>query len=211
MSSHRRLRFVAPLALSAVALGITACGPDQASEPVPSVVTVTETAAEPMQTETSAPVESDTSEPMTSEASEPTTSATQEDSVGPNDESGVVDVTVTGDRGIMALQHSGTVPVGDAGPTNQKLITGPGGCFALTNQGKPQLVVFPEDATFVLNEDCKGKEHHSCGKPSATIDGTEHFVGRQFSVSTVAVPKTSVAGIPNQCMQGSDDTILVVS
>lgn len=207
MLSHRRLRIVAPLALAVVALGMTACGSDQASEPVPSVVTVTETAAEPRSMEPT----TETSEPMESETSEAMPSETQADSIGPNDESGVVDVTVAGDRGILALQHSGAVPTGDAGPTNQKLITGPGGCFALTNQGKPQLIVFPDDATFVLKGDCEGEKDHSCGKPSATIAGTEHFVGRQFSVSTIAVPKTSVAGIPDQCMQGSDETVLVVS
>ncbi len=197
MSSHRRLRIVAPFALAAVALGMTACGPDQVSDPAPSVVTVTESAAEPTSMEptieTAQPTESETSEPMASE--------TQEDSIGPNDESGVVDVTVAGDEGVLALQHSGAVPTGDAGPTSQKLITGPGGCFALTNEGKPQLLVFPDDATFVLQE----------GKPSATVVGTEHFVGRPFDVATVAVPKTGVAGIPDRCSQGSDETVLVVS
>ncbi len=196
MSFHARVRFVAPLAIAAVALGMTACAPDEKTEPTPSVVTVTEPAQEP----TSQEPTPEASEPAM-ETSEPVVSATPEDTVGPNDESGVVDVTVAGDQGILALQHSGTVPAGSEGPTDQKLITGPGGCFALTNEGKPQLLVFPSDATFVLQE----------GKPSATIAGTEHFVGRQFSVATVAVPKTGVAGIPDRCSQGSDDTVLVVS
>lgn len=197
MSFNHRLRVVAPFALAAVALGMTACAPD-ASEPVPTP-TVTKPAEEPTSME--APVEA--SEPM-AESSAPMASEMPSEAAttgGPNDESGVVDVTVAGDQGILALQYSGTVPTGTAGPTNQKLITGPGGCFALTNEGKPQLLVFPADATFVLQE----------GKPSATIAGTEHLVGRQFSVATTAVPKTSVAGIPERCMQGSDATVIVVN
>lgn len=197
-------RIVAPIALAALALGMTACASDAEGDPTPSVVTVTESATETTPTEeptteASEPA-TETSEPVT-ETSAPMVSETPSEPSGPNDESGVVDVTVAGDQGILALQHSGTAPSGTAGPTNQKLITGPGGCFALTNEGKPQLLVFPADATFVLQE----------GKPSATIAGTEHFVGRQFGVATTAVPKTSVAGIPDRCTQGSDETVLVVN
>ncbi|MDO5737488.1 MAG: hypothetical protein Q4P15_13555 [Propionibacteriaceae bacterium] len=196
MSLNHRLRIVAPFALAAVALGMTACAPGGPDS------TPTVTVSAPL--EESSPVETtpEASEPMV-EASEPMESEAPSEApstMGPNDESGVVDVTVAGDQGILALQHAGTVPTGSAGPTNMKLITGPGGCFALTNEGKPQLLVFPADATFVLQE----------GKPSATISGTEHYVGRQFDVATVAVPKTSVAGIPDRCLQGSDDTVLVV-
>lgn len=201
MSLNRRVRVVAPFALAALALGMTACAPDAESEPTPSVVIVTESAAESTPAETTPEASTaETSEPA-AETPAPVESETPADTAGPNDESGVVDVTVAGDQGVLALQHSGTVPSGAAGPTNQKLITGPGGCFALTNEGKPQLLVFPADATFVLQE----------GKPSATIAGTEHLVGRQFSVATTAVPKTSVAGIPDRCTQGSDETVLVVS
>ncbi len=190
-------RFVAPFALAALALGMSACAPDAAE----STPTVTVTASADVTPSMEATAEA--SEP-TAEDSEPVETPSQvssPDAVGPNDESGVVDVTVEGDQGILALKHSGVVPVGTAGPTGQKLITGPGGCFAVTNQGKPQLLVFPADATFVLQE----------GKPSATIAGTEHFVGRQFAVATTAVAKSSVVGIPDRCLQGSDDTVLVVS
>lgn len=196
MSLNHRVRIVAPFALAALALGMTACAPDANMEPTPSVVTVTESAPEP----TSAEPTPDASEPA-DETSEPVATEAPADTVGPNDESGVVDVTVAGDQGILALQHSGTAPMGEAGPTNQKLITGPGGCFALTNEGKPQLLVFPADATFVLQE----------GKPSTTFGGTEHLVGRNFTVATTAVAKTGVAGIPERCLQGSDDMVLVVN
>ncbi len=201
MSFNRSLRVVAPFAIAALALGMTACGSDE-PESTPTI-TVTASAQESTATEptmeSSEPIES--SEPM-EETTEPAVSEDPiEEPVGPNDESGVVDVTVVGDEGILALQHSGTTPLGAAGPSNPKLITGPGGCFALVNEGKPQLVVFPSDATFVLQE----------GKPSATFGGTEHFVGRQMDVASIAVPKSDVAGIPDQCTQGSDDTVIVIS
>ncbi|MGV8845100.1 hypothetical protein [Tessaracoccus sp.] len=186
-------RVVAPFALAALALGMTACAPD-AAESTPTVTVTTSADASPSMEPTAA-----TSEPNTEE-SQPMGSPS-EDAAGPNDESGVVDVTVEGDQGILALKHAGSVPVGTAGPTGQKLITGPGGCFAVTNEGKPQLLVFPDDATFVLQE----------GKPSATIAGTEHPVGRQFAVATTAVAQSSVVGIPDRCLQGSDDTVLVVN
>ncbi len=194
MSLNRAFRVVAPFALAAVALGMTACGSDE-PESTPTVTVTAPVEESPVSeptTESSEPME-ETSVPVTIE--EPA-----EEPVGPNDESGVVDVTVVGDEGILALQHSGTTPTGEAGPTNPKLITGPGECFALVNEGKPQLVVFPADATFVLQE----------GKPSATFGGTEHFVGRQMDVTSIAVPKTNVAGIPDRCTQGSDDTVIVI-
>ena len=70
-----------------------------------------------------------------------------------------------------------------------------------TNEGPPQLVVFPADATFVLQQ----------GKPSATVDGTEHPVGREFTLETTTVNKSEVTGIPDRCAQGSADTVLVVN
>lgn len=131
----------------------------------------------------------------------PTTGAETDSSVELEDVDGVVELTVAGDQGVLALQHSGTIPSGTAGPTDRKLITGPGGCFALVNEGKPQLLVFPAEATFVLQE----------GKPSATIAGVEHLIGQQFAVDMTAVAKTSVAGIPDRCDRGSDDTVFMVN
>lgn len=201
MSFIRPSRVLAPFVAAALALGMGACSSDE-PEGTPTV-TVTQTVESPSMEptmETSEPME-ETSEPM-QETSEPVVSEEPtEEPIGPNDESGVVDVTVVGDQGILALQHEGTAPTGDAGPTNHKLITGPGGCFALSNEGKPQLLVFPEDATFVLQE----------GKPSATFGGMEHLVGRQLDVASVAVVKEDVAGIPDGCAQGSDDTVIVIS
>lgn len=198
MSLNHRRRVVAPFALAALALGMTACAPED-TEPTPAVTTTTmaeDTAATETTTTSSEPAE-ETSEP----AAETSDTSSAESPSGPNGESGVVEVTVAGDQGILALQSSGAVPSGEAGPTNQKLITGPGGCFALTAQGKPQLLVFPADATFVLQE----------GKPSATVNGTEHLVGQQFAPATTAVSTASVAGVPDRCLQGAADTVLVVN
>ncbi len=197
MSSHRCARFVAPFALAALALGMSACGSDE-PETTPTVTVTEEAEAAPSADatmETSEPME-ESSEPM-GETSEPMAS---EEPMGPNDESGVVDVTASGDEGIIALQHSGSTPAGDAGPDSEKLIVGPGGCFALVNEGPPRLLVFPDDATFVLQE----------GKPSATIDGTEYLVGGRFTAATTAVEKFSVAGIPQPCEEGSGSTVYVV-
>lgn len=163
-------------ALTALALGLSACG-------------------------------SDSNDPAQSESNTaPTAQPTQEtppsdgDS-GPESEGrDGMDVTVVGDQGVLALQYPGSVPEGDAGPANGKLITGPGGCFALTNNGPPQLLVFPEEATFIL----KG------GKPSVTIEGVETKVGQQVSVETTKVSISRVTGIPERCSHGPSDTALVV-
>jgi len=195
MSVNRLSRAVAPFALAALALGMTACGSDE-PESTPTV------------TVTSSVEDTPTTEP-TMEGSQPSEETSEraasleptEAPVGPNDESGVVDVTTTGDEGILALQHSGFEPSIDASSAYQELIVGPGGCFALVDVSEPQLLVFPDDATFVLQE----------GKPSATIDGTEYLVGRQFDVDTTEVEKTNVAGIPERCEQGSASTVRIVS
>lgn len=118
-----------------------------------------------------------------------------------NDEDGGgMDVTVAGDQGVLALQYSGSVPEGKAGPARGKLITGPGGCFALTRNGPPQLLVFPDDATFVLKH----------GKPSVTVGGSKTPVGRQLSAQTTKIPTSEVTGIPERCSHGPSNTVLVV-
>lgn len=194
MSFYRRARIASPFVFAVLALGLTACTSGAKMGPTPSVVTVTESAAEPMSMQP-------TSAEPTAETSVPAVSETPGTTVAPNDEKVVVDVTVVGDESILALQYSGAILAGADGPTNQMLITGPGGCLAITNEGKPKLLVFPADTTFALQE----------GKPSATFAGTEHGVGSQFAVATTAVAKTSVAGIPDRCLQGSDNTVLVVN
>lgn len=66
--------------------------------------------------------------------------------------------------------------------------------------GKPQLVVFPPDAALVLQN----------GGPSAAVDGIEHAVGSEATFSTTLVPVAGVTGVPERCLRGSADTMLVV-
>ncbi|MBB0970389.1 hypothetical protein G6016_15775 [Dietzia aerolata] len=112
----------------------------------------------------------------------------------------MLEVTVRGDQGVLGLQYSGSVPAGTPGPASNKLITGPGGCFAVIGAGAPQLAIFPPDATFVLQN----------GKPSVTVDGAEHPVGRELTFDTAVVPVQQVAGLPERCTRGAADTVLVV-
>lgn len=177
-------RAIALCAVGAVALGLSACG-SNGSQPDE---TTTSNAEQPTREES---------------ASDPSNEASKsgEDGGEPNDAGGVMEVTVAGEQGVLALQYSGSVPDGAAGPTGRKLITGPGGCFALTNDGPPQLLVFPADATFVLQG----------GKPSVTVAGSETPVGRKFTADTIEVSKSSATGLPDRCSQGADDTLLVVN
>ena len=122
------------------------------------------------------------------------------DTESKDEDGGGLDVTVAGDQGVLALQYSGSAPDGKAGPASGKLITGPGGCFALTRKGPPQLLVFPDDATFVLKH----------GKPSVTVGGSKTPVGRQLSAQTTKVPTSEVTGIPGRCSHGPSDAVLVV-
>lgn len=182
MSPARRAIISAAVAVAA--LGVGACAPT-GSEPTVTTVTAT-TTVEP------APPETGTETPAPG----------QEAAAGakPGDDAGVLEVTARGDQGVLGLQYSGSVPAGTPGPASGKLITGPGGCFALVGAGAPQLAIFPPDTTFVLQN----------GKPSATVDGVEHVVGRAFDSETTVLPVDRVAGVPERCTNGSADTVLVV-
>lgn len=177
---------IAVCALAALTLGLGACDSSE-SDPDDN----TTSSAEPTPEEST----DDTSDPRDDG---PTS---EQGSAEPKKDGGRMKVTVAGDQGVLALQHSGSVPDGPAGPSGRKLITGPGGCFAVTNEGPPQLLVFPARATFVLQD----------GRPSATIAGSETFVGEQLRVDTTEIPRSQVAGVPERCGRGSSDTLLVVS
>lgn len=179
MSLSRRVTAVCAAAVLAV--GASACSgqespPDESTTPAASPAT-----------DDAASVPSD---------SAPATEA----SIGPDEDTTAMEVDVVGDEGVLALQYSGAVAEGEAGPSGGKLITGPGGCFALTDDDRPRLLVFPEDATFVLQH----------GKPSATFGGAEHVVGQTFTADLTEVPQSSVTGIPERCSRGAGDTVLVV-
>ena len=182
MLSSRRV--IISAAVAAAALSVSACGSGD-SEPMVTTVTETTTA------EPTSPVTGDG-------ASSPDEDA--EEGAGAGDDGGVLEVTVRGDQGVLALQHSGAVPTGASGPGSGKLITGPGGCFAFVGAGAPQLAVFPPAATFVLQN----------GKPSVTVDGVEHAVGREFAAETTELSVAATTGVPERCARGSADTVLVI-
>lgn len=181
MTSPRRLIVSTVVAL--IPLGLAACG-SSGSEPTVTTVTETTTAA-------AAPQYTDTETAGAEQAPEA--------DAEPRHVGDVLEVTVRGGQGVVGLQYSDSVPAGTPGPANNKLITGPGGCFAFVNAGAPQLAVFPPEATFVLQN----------GKPSVTIDGTEHYVGREFDAETTALPIGQVSGVPERCVRGAADTVLV--
>ena len=182
MSLTRRL--IVPTVVALTPLGLAACG-SSGSESTATTVTETTTAA-------AAPQVADGGAPEADRA--PGADAESQDNVG------MLEVTVRGDQGVLGLQYSGSVPAGTPGPASNKLITGPGGCFAVIGAGAPQLAIFPPDATFVLQN----------GKPSVTVDGAEHPVGRELTFDTAVVPVQQVAGLPERCTRGAADTVLVV-
>ncbi len=188
MSPTRRV--IASAVVAIVALGSGACASNgsgsNGSGSTGATVTTTAT-AEP------APQEPG----VGTSASEPSVQGEAE----PNHDEDLLEVSVRGDEGVLGLHHSGPVPAGAPGPGSGRLITGPGGCFAFAGDRAPQLVVFPAEAMFVLQN----------GRPSVTVDGTEHFVGRELTVSTTAVSKAKVTGLPDRCSRGSSDTVLVVN
>ena len=182
MSLTRRL--IVPTVVALIPLGLAACGSSGSGSTATTVTETTTAAAAPQDTDAGAP-EADRAPGADAEA---------------QDNGGMLEVTVRGDQGVLGLQYSGSVPAGTPGPASNKLITGPGGCFAFVGAGAPQLAIFPSDATFVLQN----------GKPSVTVDGAEHPVGRELTFDTAVVPDQQVAGLPERCTRGAADTVLVV-
>ena len=175
-------------------LGLSACSADeQNNEETTSPAETTEAAPEATSDDADDTVADETEE---AEADETETDETDEaEAAGP------VEVTVVSDQGVVALTHDGNLPDGKAGPTAGRLVTGPGDCFAITSDGPAVLVVFPDDAEFVLED----------SRPSVTLDGTEHYVGELFGVETVELSASDFTGIPERCQHGqAADKVLVV-
>lgn len=108
-------------------------------------------------------------------------------------------VSSTG-HGPVALTSSSSVKKGT--PQNVRLITGPGHCFALKNHGRPRLVVFPEDTSFVLRG----------ARPAATLDqGRTIQVGQSAELTVTEMSTDQVSGIPTRCARGNSETLLVVN
>lgn len=180
MSPTRRVMISAAVVVAA--LGVGACG---SGAPEPAVTTVTDT--------TTAPARDTAAEAPAADQQPEADSDTGQ--VGD-----VLELTAHGDRGVLGLQYSGPVPAGAPGPASSKLITGPGGCFAFVGDGPPQLAIFPPDATFVLQN----------GRPSVTVNGVEHPVGRELTSDTTVVPRADTTGVPERCARGAADTVLVL-
>lgn len=173
-------------ALAIAALGLTGCGNSEQADP------------DPQETEQAAAEETDaeeTPEPDTSEEDSVSEDATEND-----DAANTITVETEG-QGPYGL-YTAEAPSGDTEEITGKLIIGPGSCMSLVDDAQPQLLVFGEDAEFVLRQD----------QPGVTTDDLGSVeVGEQIELSAVEVPQDSVEGIPNQCTQGAAETVLFVN
>lgn len=117
-----------------------------------------------------------------------------------------VKVTSTGDGpiGLRAEHGTGDVPVdgpGEAGVFEGRLITASGNCLSVTDNDRPDLVVFPEDTEFRFGDERPSVE-------SGDLDPV--YVGEEIKFAAVAVPADYVEGIPVECSRGASDTVQVV-
>ncbi|GAA3705143.1 hypothetical protein GCM10022377_18580 [Zhihengliuella alba] len=144
-----------------------------------------------------------------SAATAPTAAGTEgtTDAPAPGSESGSdadgadrrIDVEAIGD-GPIGLTTAEAAQNGD--DASGRLITGPGGCFAVVDNAEPQLLLFPEDAEFVLRD----------GQPSVTTSGLGTVeVGKQFDFSAEAVALEDTAGIPDRCTHGEATEVLLLA
>ncbi|MFV2145467.1 MULTISPECIES: hypothetical protein [Isoptericola] len=109
----------------------------------------------------------------------------------------VVEAEGEGPIGLLATE----VPDGGAQDYSGMLISGPGGCLAMEADAPPQLLVFADDAEFVLRD----------ARPSVTTPGLGTVqVGEDVELAAVPVPLEVVDGIPAACAEGSQDEVLVV-
>ncbi|MCR3719677.1 MULTISPECIES: hypothetical protein [Prauserella salsuginis group] len=116
-----------------------------------------------------------------------------------NGNPGSLTVESTGD-GPFGLTTQGR-PDGRAEARAGKLVVGPGSCLALESGGRPELLIFGDDAEFVLRG----------GRPSATTaEAGTTAVGERLDVSATSVAADDVTGIPQQCTRGSTRNVLVV-
>lgn len=138
-------------------------------------------------TETTAPAES------TAPADDDADDAT--DAAGT---AGALSVSVQG-QGVKALVLDDSECSGEATALDGKLISGPGGCFAVQPGGQPELLLLGDDTEIGQNP------------PTLTLDdGTAIKVGDQLNATGVQVNVADVEGIPQQCSQGAADTAWVL-
>ncbi|WP_431860520.1 hypothetical protein [Micrococcus terreus] len=111
---------------------------------------------------------------------------------------GALSVSVQG-QGVKALVLDDSGSSGEATALDGKLISGPGGCFAVQPGGQPELLLVGDDVEIGQNP------------PTLTLDdGTAIKVGDQLNATGVQVNVADVEGIPQQCSQGAADTAWVL-
>ncbi|WP_309082421.1 hypothetical protein [Zhihengliuella sp.] len=171
-----------PLALAATALllGLTACGSGDSGQSAGSDAGV------------SAPAPGTENATAESESADETS-----DAADSGDREIAVEAVGDGPIGLTA-----TEPAENAEDVSGRLITGPGGCFALVDDGEPQLLLFPDDAEFVLRD----------GQPSVTTAalGTAR-VGDPFESSAEPVALEDTTGIPDRCAHGEATEALLLA
>lgn len=144
------------------------------------------------------------SEPAPTPETPPQATTAPEDQIseGSDELATPISVEATGD-GPVGLAATDPLPetIDEATSVTARLITASGGCFALKQNDRPDLVVFGEAAEFTLES-----ERPSVEDPAA---GTVR-VGERAELTVVAVPTSDVAGIPERCANGASDEVLVV-
>ncbi|MEU3847665.1 hypothetical protein AB0E44_11855 [Micrococcus terreus] len=111
---------------------------------------------------------------------------------------GALSVSVQG-QGVKALVLDDSDSSGEATALDGKLISGPGGCFAVQPGGQPELLLLGDDTEIGQNP------------PTLTLDdGTAIKVGDQLNATGLQVNVADVEGIPQQCFQGAADTAWVL-
>lgn len=180
------------VALAITALGLTGCGDGEQSDPEPQ---------EPEQSAAEDTGADENAEPETAEEDAEFEDDTASEDTTENDDDAADSLTVeTEGRGPYGL-YTAEPPAGDPEEVTGKLIIGPGSCMSLVDDDQPQLLVFGEDADFVLREDQPGVTTDELGR----VD-----VGEQIELSAVEISQDSVDGIPDQCAQGAAGTVLII-
>ena len=131
-----------------------------------------------------------------------TTTPDNQTSGGTDDLATPISVEATGD-GPVGLAAIDPLPnaLDDATSVTARLITATGGCFALKQNDRPDLVVFGEGAEFTFEG-----ERPSLEDPVA---GTVQ-VDERADLTVATVPISDVGGIPERCLSGASDEVIVV-
>ncbi|GAA1993800.1 hypothetical protein GCM10009718_34430 [Isoptericola halotolerans] len=159
------------------------------------------TGGEPEQGDPGAPDARQTEEAGGSTAEGEAPDAGGEGDEGAADDEAEASLTVEADGDGPIGLATPDAPDGEAQELSGMLITGPGGCFAVEDGAPPQLVVFAEDAEFVLRD----------ARPSVTTPAIGTVaVGEDFDFTAVEVPLGAVDGVPDECVDGAQETVLVV-